>query len=1003
MDLMPKLRLILLIKSSHYPSNRTRKDRGSFYNTPPSKLPTMIPMPLLPRCVHRTTPLGRIQGRIFCWTLPPHPCMDLPCYCRNLHQRSQFYQPYFFGRISATVKSFAKFTATPSASLLCCMVEERFEGVFTGQDFNDHLVFDPPSKVWIRSIRDFVQHENMTSAAIVLDRSFVIDKNQRMLLANLPCKHLMTYLEFQDTEVINAFLTKMRSVGIQNYFVVAEIGAAGRFIDQAFRLGVMVLRQRPNFFVLTKNTENVECPQCSEAKLIKLKPQIANSPIKEEVLAFAQSRLGNDNGTSHSNFSQVDFLYIFDTVQAIVTSLLQTNIDSRKPAVSCETRYTGVKSTKPSEATTATATKNLSWFFETEHQGGILGSILSRNEKSNMIVDAKLDIEEQTITFTDTRITQQLGTWSHRNGLMDPKGKGRFPRAVTSSALRVAVVVQEPFIIRTKNETTPYKGYLIDLMQKIANELQIQYELYEVPDQQFGAMDDNGEWNGLIRELVDKKADIGLAPLSVMAERENVVDFTVPYFDLVGITILMKKPNQEQSLFKFVTVLEAPVWASIFGAYLVTSLLMFAFDRLSPYSYRNLKAKEREKSNQQVVTEVVAVDVKVADLPTEGTKRESENTDEYGTRIFTLKESLWFCMTSLTPQGGGEAPRNLSGRLVAATWWMFGFIIIASYTANLAAFLTVSRLEQPVGGLDDLMKQYGIRYGPVENSATETYFKRMWKIEERFYEIWRDMSLNESMSEKERAELAVWDYPVSDKYTKLWLTMKDFPRPKTTEEGIEWVKATNTTESGEKDGFALIGDAATLQYTANLDCDLNLVGEEFSRKPYALAVQEGSPLRDQLSGVILKLLNQRELELMKEQWWQMDKQKACGSGENENEGISIQNIGGVFILVLAGTVLACIMLAFEYYWYKRRLVREFPQVSQKIEMTTVGSVQNINYPTPISPSISNRSHNVFSETAIDKKGVDNKAFERRESNIAKEIRQRKQPNQVKPDETEAAD
>jgi len=26
-----------------------------------------------------------------------------------------------------------------------------------------------------------------------------------------------------------------------------------------------------------------------------------------------------------------------------------------------------------------------------------------------------------------------------------------------------------------------------------------------------------------------------------MAERENVIDFTVPYYDLVGITILMKK------------------------------------------------------------------------------------------------------------------------------------------------------------------------------------------------------------------------------------------------------------------------------------------------------------------------------------------------------------------------------------------------------------------------------------------------------------------------------
>ena len=66
-------------------------------------------------------------------------------------------------------------------------------------------------------------------------------------------------------------------------------------------------------------------------------------------------------------------------------------------------------------------------------------------------------------------------------------------------------------------------------------------------------------------------------------------------------------------------------------------------------------------------------------------------------------------MTSLTPEGGGETPKNLSGRLVAATWWLFGFIIIASYTANLAAFLTVSRLETPVANLDDLNEQYGVR------------------------------------------------------------------------------------------------------------------------------------------------------------------------------------------------------------------------------------------------------------------------------------------------------
>lgn len=48
---------------------------------------------------------------------------------------------------------------------------------------------------------------------------------------------------------------------------------------------------------------------------------------------------------------------------------------------------------------------------------------------------------------------------------------------------------------------------------------------------------------------------------------------------------------------------------------------MWIFDRYSPYSYQN----NREKY-----------------------------IDDDEKREFTLKECLWFCMTSLTPQGGGE-------------------------------------------------------------------------------------------------------------------------------------------------------------------------------------------------------------------------------------------------------------------------------------------------------------------------------------------------------------
>ena len=123
-------------------------------------------------------------------------------------------------------------------------------------------------------------------------------------------------------------------------------------------------------------------------------------------------------------------------------------------------------------------------------------------------------------------------------------------------------------------------------------------------------------------------------------------------------------------------MLEESVWGCIVGAYFVTSVILWIFDRWSPYSYQN---------NVEIYK------------------------DDEEKRHFNLKESLWFCMTTLTPQGGGEVPKSISGRLVAATWWLFAFIIIASYTANLAAFLTVSRLTTQVGSLDDLNSQSRIK------------------------------------------------------------------------------------------------------------------------------------------------------------------------------------------------------------------------------------------------------------------------------------------------------
>ena len=65
----------------------------------------------------------------------------------------------------------------------------------------------------------------------------------------------------------------------------------------------------------------------------------------------------------------------------------------------------------------------------------------------------------------------------------------------------------------------------------------------------------------------------------------------------------------------------------------------------------------------------------------------------------------------------------MSGRIVGSVWWFFTLIIMSSYTANLAAFLTVERMHSPIESAEDLAKQTEIKYGTIDSGSTKEFFK----------------------------------------------------------------------------------------------------------------------------------------------------------------------------------------------------------------------------------------------------------------------------------------
>lgn len=87
-------------------------------------------------------------------------------------------------------------------------------------------------------------------------------------------------------------------------------------------------------------------------------------------------------------------------------------------------------------------------------------------------------------------------------------------------------------------------GFCVDLANQIAKIVNFTYEFRLVKDNKFGAKDANGEWSGIIGELIRHEADLAIGGLTITLEREQAVEFSMPFMNL-GISIMVYKPKAE--------------------------------------------------------------------------------------------------------------------------------------------------------------------------------------------------------------------------------------------------------------------------------------------------------------------------------------------------------------------------------------------------------------------------------------------------------------------------
>ena len=233
----------------------------------------------------------------------------------------------------------------------------------------------------------------------------------------------------------------------------------------------------------------------------------------------------------------------------------------------------------------------------------------------------------------------------------------------------------------------------------------------------------------------------------------------------------MKRPERPDSFFYFFHPMSVVLWLLIFGMVLLLSITLYIVDRVSPPE-----------------------DIKLRMTPS---------------------RCLLFTVSSVLLKGIDVSPRTASGRILAASLWIFSIVVVSCYSAGLATLLAVTHTTLPLKSISDLTEQSTIKYGTVKHSSVSAFF-------------------------------ASSQLPL---YQTMWNEMTSSDGAYMTRNSLEGFQRTLESQGD----YAFVWDSLEIRQSVARNCQLMQVGDPIEINSYAIGVPQGAKYKDALSKAILKL------------------------------------------------------------------------------------------------------------------------------------------------------
>ncbi|CAF4029539.1 unnamed protein product [Rotaria sp. Silwood2] len=421
--------------------------------------------------------------------------------------------------------------------------------------------------------------------------------------------------------------------------------------------------------------------------------------------------------------------------------------------------------------------------------------------------------------------------WSD-NSLIPPTGGAK----LEGVKLRIGVIESIPFtmISTVTNEfgqnITRLVGYIPDFIDLLQNKMKFIPNIELIPS--------NRTYASLGQLVQDRVYDIIVGDVTVTATRREKIGFSNSLFDNSLHIIMRKAPDIDFDLFAFMKPFSLKLWLLICGSMILVSILICLVERENNRLPRGMR------------------------------------------KIDSCAISFWYAFGNLIGYAAGPFhAKTPAGRLLTAGLYILCLVLTASYTANLASDLTLSKSKNFISGIDDIkngkipFNRIGIRVG----TAMEEYYLREISGGNRNYYPFKSLQ---------------------EIYDSLLNNIID----------------------------ASLLDAGAAEYiTNNIYCNLALIGEDFDKGAFGIITPKQWLYGQDLDVNILSLRETGNLDNLRRKWFQV---KKCSDSSSTSTAIEIESLVGLFLIF--GII--CILSLLLFAWKKRNQPARIAEQAQNDEV-----------------------------------------------------------------------